>query len=239
MNSQRLILVLAALGVAGACIGGWCLFAQGDPEDLLTSDDADKQAQGMAALANQAGTTQGLERIAQTVRHKNTKVACRGLRALAASVEPNKQLPPEAVRIAESATRDPRPTVKVAAIQALEATTPPLPEDPTVPRIVLDTFVTAKTSETRAAAANALAKFQYWDAMEALLDAMENESPAVRGSAGMAVRQILGVDYGFRANDSPSKRQAVVARLRRDWKAQLPYHLDYVKRVREKRKAQQ
>ncbi len=63
--------------------------------------------------------------------------------------------------------------------------------------------------------------------------------PTVRNSAGMAVRHILGLDYGFRATDPPQKRQAVIARLRKDWKAQLPYHLHYAKRVHDKRKAQE
>ncbi len=239
MSSHRLVLILAALGVLVAGFVGWRYWPPEDPDDLLTSKDPGKQRQGVVALSEQADTVSGLERIAQTVRNENPRVACLGLRALAASAGPNKQLSPEAVEIAESAVRDPRKVVKVTAIQTLEATTPQLPEDPTVPNIVLKAFVASKSPETRAAAANALAKFQHWDAMEPLLDALEDESPAVRGSAGMAIRKILGLDYGFRANDPLGKRQAVIARLRRDWKAQRPYHQLYAKRVQDKRKEQQ
>jgi len=239
MSSRRLVLILVALGVVGAGLVGWWYSSHGDPIELLSSDNVAEQRQGVAVLSEQAGTASGLERIARTVRNENPSVACMGLQALAASAGPNKQLPPEAVEIAESATRDPREVVKFAAIQTLEATTPPLPEDPTVPNIVLKTFVTSKSPQTRSAAANALAKFQHWDAMEPLLDALEDESPAVRGSAGMAIRKILGVDYGFRANDPLEKRQAVIARLRKDWRAQKPYHELYAKRIQDQRKASQ
>jgi len=239
MTSRRIVLILAALGVVGACLVGWWYAAQGDPVALLASDNVAEQRQGVAILSRQARAPKGLARIAQTVQSKNPAVACMGLQALAAAAGPGEQLPPEGIRIAESAVRDPREIVKVAAIQTLEATTPPLPEDPTVPNIVLKAFVAAKAPETRAAAANALAKFQHWDAMGPLLDALDDESPAVRGSAGMAIRRILGLDYGFRANDPLEKRQAVIARLRNGWKYQLSYHLDYAKRVRERRKAQQ
>lgn len=239
MSSRRLVLILAALGIVGAGLVGWWFSSHGDPVELLSSDNVAEQRQGVAALSEQADTASGLERIARTVRNENPSVACLGLQALAASAGPDKQLPPEAVEIAESATRDPREVVKLAAIQTLEATTPELPEDPTVPNIVLKAFVTSKSPQTRSAAANALAKFQHWDAMGPLLDALEDESPAVRGSANMAIRKILGLDYGFRANDPLGKRQAVIARLRRDWKAQRPYHELYAKRVRDKRMLQQ
>ena len=206
---------------------------------LLSSDSVVQQRKGVAVRSKQADTSSALERIARTVQNENPSVACMGLQALATSVEPDKQLPPEAVKIVESATRDPREVVKVAAIQTLEATTPPLPEDSTVPNIVLKAFVTSKSAQTRSVAANALAKFQHWDAMGPLLDALEDESPAVRGSASMAIRKILGLDYGFRANDPLDKRRAVIARLRRDWQAQRPYHELYAKRIRDKRNAQQ
>jgi len=239
MISRRLVLILAALGVVGACLVGWQYVAQPDPDEILASGSVDEQRRGVAALSKEVGTTRGLERIAQAVRSKNASVARLGLQALAAGTGPDRQLPPKALKIAESAVRDPREVVKVAAIQTLEATTPPLPEDPTVPNIVLKAFVEAKSPQARAAAANALGKFQHWDAMEPLLDALEDESAVVRGAAGMAIRRILGLDYGFRANDPLPKRQAVIARLRNGWKYQRSYHLDYAKRVRERRKAQQ
>ena len=73
--------------------------------------------------------------------------------------------------------------------------------------------------------------------MKPLVNAMEDESADVRSAAGMAVRKTLGLDYGFRANDPPSKRQAVVARLRREWRSSKLYHEKYAKRVQQARKA--
>lgn len=238
MNSRQLILIGAIVGIGALCIGGWILTRWSDPVALLASPDPAQQSRAVANLSAAAGTPAGLERIAETVRQKDPVVACSGLRALAATVEPDKPLPPEAVKIAESAVQDTRPQVQVAAIQLLEASTPPAPEDPTVPNIVLNAFLAEKAPETRAAAAEALGKFQHWQAMEGLVEALEDESLEVRTSAGMAVRSILGLDYGFRANGPLSQRQEAIARIRNGWKFQLPFHLDNVKRIREKRSSQ-
>jgi HEAT repeat protein len=205
---------------------------------MLTSADPAQQSRAVADLSASADTPAGLERIAETVRHTDAAVACAGLQALAATVKPDKPLAPQAVKIAESAVQDKRPPVQVAAIQILEASTPPAPQDPTVPNIVLQAFLAEKAPETRAAAADALGKFQHWQAMEGLVEALEDESVAVRTSAGMAIRKILGLDYGFRANGPLSQRQEAIARIRNGWKLQLPFHLDNVKRIRQKRSSQ-
>lgn len=237
MSSRKLVLILTAIGIVGTSIVGWWAANRGDAVGMLTSGDPGRQSRAVANLSASAGTPAGLERIAETVRHKDQAVACSGLRALAATVEPDRPLPPQAVKIAESAVQDPRPAVQVAAIQILEASTPPAPEDPAVPNIVLKAFLAEKAPETRAVAANALGKFQHWNAMEGLVDALEDESVEVRNSAGMAIRRILGLDYGFRANAPPEERQAAIARIRNGWKLQLIFHLDNVSRIREKRSA--
>jgi hypothetical protein len=240
MNLQRGILAAVVLAVIGVGVGiiGWWAANRGDAVGMLTSGDPGQQSRAVANLSASADTPAGLERIAETLRHKDQAVACSGLRALAATVEPDRPLPPPAVKVVESAVQDPRPAVQVAAIQILEASTPPAPEDPAVPNIVLQAFLAEKAPQTRAAAAEALGKFQHWQAMEGLVDALEDESVEVRNSAGMAIRRILGLDYGFRAKAPLEERQAAIARIRSGWKLQLIFHLDNVRRIREKRSTQ-
>ena len=240
MNLQRGILAAVVLAVIGVGVGiiGWWAANRGDAVGMLTSGDPGQQSRAVANLSASADTPAGLERIAETLRHKDQAVACSGLRALAATVEPDRPLPPPAVKVVESAVQDPRPAVQVAAIQILEASTPPAPEDPAVPNIVLQAFLAEKAPQTRAAAAEALGKFQHWDAMAGLVDALEDESVEVRNSAGMAIRRILGLDYGFRAKAPLEERQAAIARIRSGWKLQLIFHLDNVRRIREKRSTQ-
>ena len=235
MSSRKLVLILAALGIVGIGLVLCWPRGAGDTVAMLSSGNPDQQNRAIAALAASARTPAGLERIAETVRDKDQAVAQSGLQALAATVEPDKPLPPEAVKIVESAVQDQRPPVQVAAIQILEASTPPAPEDPAVPNIVLKAFLAQKAPETRAVAAEALGKFQHWQAMEGLVEALEDESPEVRNSAGMAIRRILGLDYGFRATAPLTERQAAIARIRGGWKLQLPFHLDNVKRIRAER----
>ena len=238
MSSRKLVLILAALGIVGTSLVVWWAANRGDAVGMLSSGDPGEQSRAVANLSASADTPGGLERIAETVRNKDPAVASSGLQALAATVVADRPLPPEAVKIAESAVQDPRPAVQVAAIQLLEASTPPAPENPAVPNIVLKAFLAEKAPETRAAAAEALGKFQHWDAMEGLVEALEDESLEVRNSAGMAVRRILGLDYGFRAKAPLAERQAAIARIRNGWKLQLPFHLDNVRRIREKRSSQ-
>ena len=237
MNLRHVILIGAVLGVGAIGIICWWAANRGDAVAMLSSDRPVERSRAVANLRAAADSPEGLERIAETLRNKDPAVAQSGLQALAPTV-PDKPLAPEAVKVVESAVKDPRPPIQVAAIQILEASTPPAPTDPTVPNIVLKAFLAEKAPETRAAAADALGKFQHWDAMESLVDALEDESPDVRNAAGMAVRRILGLDYGFRAKAPPADRQAAVARIRAGWKLQFPFHKDNVRRIREKRSAQ-
>jgi hypothetical protein len=55
--------------------------------------------------------------------------------------------------------------------------------------------------------------------MPELLDAMESDSPEVRGHASVAVRKILGADYDFDPQATPDARHAVVTRYRSLWEA--------------------
>ncbi len=56
-----------------------------------------------------------------------------------------------------------------------------------------------------------------WDAMELVLMAMEDEDPIVRGRAGAAAQKLLGVDFGYRANDPPAKRERILNGIRQEF----------------------
>jgi len=240
MGSRKSIwLILAGVGVLGLVIylGSWAF--EPDPVDSLSSSDPVERGRAIAVLSSSADSDAGLDRIAEAVKHKNPAVACGALRAMTAGAGPDKPLSEKARKIAEDASLDTRPAVGVAAIQVLQASTPKLPEDPTVPNIVLKTLRQTGSDEVKAAAANALAKFAHWGAVEALIDEMESESVEVRAAAGMAVQNTLGLDYGFKADARLPERRAIVARLRREWKHQRRFYDDYVARVRNARKGKQ
>jgi len=240
MNSRKVIVIVSTVaGVVVIALALWHFVFPSAPEVMLNSSNLSQQRDAVAELSASADSADGIERIAVAARHENPKVACGALRALVAGKAPGKPLPEPAVEVVETATRDSRPVVQLTAVQVLEATTPELPEDTTVPEIVLRTFKQAKTPDVRIASANALGKFQYWQAMEPLLDAMEDDSVEVRSAAGMAVRRILGLDYGFRANAMLADRQAVLARLRREWRSSRRYHEKYAERVQRARRGEQ
>lgn len=80
-----------------------------------------------------------------------------------------------------------------------------------------------QTSQTRAAAAARLGQIGDEQSIPALLRAMEDPDPVVRGRAGAAVRKIMKADYRFRAADPPERRTEVLANIKRDWEAYLEY----------------
>jgi HEAT repeat protein len=83
---------------------------------------------------------------------------------------------------------------------------------------VRDVFRQSKSPEVRAAAVQGLGRRRDVNSLSALIDAMEDESPLVRGRAGAAVRRIVGLNYEFHALDPPEKRQKAVAFYRKFWK---------------------
>jgi HEAT repeat protein len=112
-----------------------------------------------------------------------------------------------------------------------------MPEDEAVPEFVLKRFQNETAPLARAAAANALGKMLYWPAMESLIAAMSDENIEVRGAAATAVQSIVGLRYDYHADDPPDKRAAILATIKAQWKIQLPFHLEYGKRLRAQRKA--
>lgn len=84
-------------------------------------------------------------------------------------------------------------------------------------------FMASSTPEVRAAAAQGLGHQRDVDSLPHLIDAMEDESPLVRGRAGVAVKRIVGLEVPFRAEGRLEERQKAVAFFRKFWKeAQSP-----------------
>jgi len=71
--------------------------------------------------------------------------------------------------------------------------------------------------EVRAAAAERLGEMKFWDAGPAIIDAMEDPSDLLRARAGVALRMIVIVDFGYRANDPPNRRRETIQRIRQIW----------------------
>jgi HEAT repeat protein len=77
--------------------------------------------------------------------------------------------------------------------------------------------------QARAEAAAKLGEMGDEESMPALLRAMEDPNPAVRGRAAAAVRKIMKADYFFRANDPPERRKQVIAIIKGHWEGYLSY----------------
>lgn len=239
MDSRKVILVGAALAVVAGVIYLVARSTTGtkDPAAMVASGDRTQQQKGVTALAKGMDSPAGVQRIVQAVQHKDPEVASRALRSIVAARNPNKPLPPPVMDAVQKAALDPRPQVKITSIRVLEAITLPAPEDTKVPEFVLKRFMEETSPAARAAAANALGKMLYWEAMEPLIKALEDESPEVRGAAGAAVKAILGTDVGYKAEGPPDQRAAAIVRFKNQARIQGPFHADYIRRLRERRKA--
>lgn len=71
--------------------------------------------------------------------------------------------------------------------------------------------------EVRAAAAERLGEMRLWDAGPAIIEAMEDPSALLRARAGVALRRIMVVDFGYRASDPPNRRREAIQRIRQWW----------------------
>jgi hypothetical protein len=84
-------------------------------------------------------------------------------------------------------------------------------------------FSESRTPEVRAAIAQGLGHQRDVDSLPHLIDAMEDPSPLVRGRAGVAVVEIVGLEVPFSADGPPEERRKAVAFYRGFWRdAQAP-----------------
>ncbi len=75
----------------------------------------------------------------------------------------------------------------------------------------------SQSSAVRAACIRGLAARRDYDSMPEFLKALEDESPLVRGRAGVAVQKLLGADCGYRQDLPQRQHQAAVKALRKEW----------------------
>lgn len=118
------------------------------------------------------------------------------------------------------------PSPEELARQALEAPTPGEREVAAVRLAQLGkeakgqlqrVLAESQSAAVRAACIGGLAAQWDYQSMPVFLDALDDPSAVVRGRAGVAVQRFLGADFGFRHDDPPKKRQAVVKILKREW----------------------
>jgi len=67
----------------------------------------------------------------------------------------------------------------------------------------------------RGAAFSGMGKTDDWDSVPVLIDALSDPDPYVRGQAGAALKKILRIDLGFKANDPPQQREAAIQEIKR------------------------
>jgi len=69
----------------------------------------------------------------------------------------------------------------------------------------------------KSATIGALGRHYDFDSMEAIIDAMEDESSVVRGRAAAVVARFLGRDRRFRADGPETDRARIIKYSREDW----------------------
>ncbi len=79
------------------------------------------------------------------------------------------------------------------------------------------TLAQSKQPAVRVACVRGLGQQWSYGNMPALLDALDDESPAVRAQAGIVVERLLMVHRGFHADDAKEKRDEVSRELRDYW----------------------
>jgi hypothetical protein len=103
-------------------------------------------------------------------------------------------------------------------------------------KLLLEKLKNDPSPEVQAASADALGRIRSLDAMPALLDLLDSPSENVRRSAALAITKIWMRDYGFKADDPPEKRRALIKGIRAawDWYVQGPAY-PYLKAKTEER----
>jgi HEAT repeat protein len=82
-----------------------------------------------------------------------------------------------------------------------------------------------KPAKARIEAIAQLGARQDLESIPELLKAMEDPDPYVRGRAGIAVRRILQVDLGFRAEAEPEDRLEKIGSYREHWQLWKAAHV--------------
>jgi hypothetical protein len=71
--------------------------------------------------------------------------------------------------------------------------------------------------KVRAEALRGITTARDWSSMDVVFEALDDEDAVVRGRAGAAATKLLGVDFGYRANDPQDKRDRIVQGMRGEY----------------------
>ena len=227
-REKRLAVLAAALAAALIVPRLWSAFKADEPalHDQARAEGAEERMRAITALGA-APSEKRDQLLLDALSDDDPRVTARAVHVI------GKWTHRDSIPHLKRALRDPRPRVRAAAAVALGQ----FRRRDRVDAGSLVGLLSNRDEEddVRAAAACSLGRLQSWNAMPALVDALEDPEPMVRGRAGSAVRKILGVDFGFRAEAPVRRRRAAVARIRNSWRGFERAHMAYVSRREETR----
>jgi len=148
-----------------------------------------------------------------------------GALALAACGGPRERTPEELATAALAA--DTLGEREAAVAKLVEAGPPAVPH---LRRILAE----SDDPSVIALAIDGLGRHYDFDSMAAIIDAMEHESPVVRGQAGVVVARLLGRDRRFSADLPDEDRRRIIGYTRADWEevSNSDYFEEFKRRVR-------
>lgn len=71
--------------------------------------------------------------------------------------------------------------------------------------------------QVRAEALRGITTARDWSSMDVVFEALSDEDPVVRGRAGAAATKLLGVNFGFKANDTQENRDRIIQGMRGEY----------------------
>ena len=191
--SRRLV-ILGGIAVVLAVIVGWRFIGgSGGSDDPFSRIDA----------LEAAGDVDGL---AREISNPNVKIARLAVLAL------GRIGGDQAVGQVVKAMKDIRPPVREAAAGALGQAG----GEEQIP-ILAGAAAEDKAAIVRATALRALGRLRAYTQMEVMLEALDDPDEPVRRCANAAIEKVVGVKVGYRASDSPPRRQQAIARWQATW----------------------
>ena len=226
-REHRRLFVLAGLAVVLAAGLVW-VYGRSQEDSLLRQLDHGSTEERVQAIhgLEKIGSDRAAEAIAGYADHSDARLASHAVSAL------GKMGRPEHLRYVKQAAHHRDEDVREAAAGAMGG----FGDKADVPVLIQSLDDPSQGRRVRVAAATSLGKVNDYSAMPTLIKAMADRDPLVRGRAYAAVRRIIQMDIGFRANDPPQKRQAMIARLRKLYPSLQARHDDYVRRMKERGK---
>ena len=222
MTGRYKRLIVLGIAAIASAVGVFLVYGgSGEPDliEQLANGDGEERGEAIRGLDG-ADSDAAVHAIARASQDKDVRVACRAVSAL------GRMKRPDVLRHIKAATRAKDESVRVAAITALGA----VGDERDVDMLAGNLHDTQQGVPVRAASALSLGALDNFRAVPALIEALSDPSPLVRGRAYAAIRKIYQLDVGFRANDEPAKRQAAITRIRQLYPLLKERHADYIRR---------